>query len=192
MRSATLEHCHDFRAPSSRVEKGDNYAHTVLYSEKRPKGLKKFVRCYCCLTLYNTNGHSQQTWICFSHIYNFYLQPRCADFAKNLAKIDTEMLIPEGRKLPLKVVWQKREEFWQLFQKKIKQKKDQFSYTSKGLISHFQNSHLSISESYLYHHFRWKICPDKIRTFSSTFWVILIKNRKLYFSTRPRVARGTF
>ena len=133
MRSATLEHCHDFRAPSSRVEKGDNYAHTVLYSEKRPKGLKKFVRCYCCLTLYNTNGHSQQTWICFSHIYNFYLQPRCADFAKNLAKIDTEMLIPEGRKLPLKVVWQKREEFWQLFQKNIKQKKRSVFLHFKGI-----------------------------------------------------------
>ena len=28
----------------------------------------------------------------------------CQTLQKNLAKIDTEMLIPEGRKLPLKVV----------------------------------------------------------------------------------------
>lgn len=38
----------------------------------------------------------------FAHLQ---LLPRCADFAKKffLAKIDTEMLIPEGRKLPLEV-----------------------------------------------------------------------------------------
>ena len=41
----------------------------------------------------------------FAHLQ---LLPRCADFAKIfLAKIDTEMLIPEGRKLPLEV--EKRE-----------------------------------------------------------------------------------
>ena len=110
MRSATLEHCHDFRAPSSRVEKGDNYAHTVLYSEKRPKGLKKFVRCYCCLYFTTLTAILNKHEFVFRTFTTFTYSPG-ADFAKNLAKIDTEMLIPEGRKLPLKVVWQKREEF---------------------------------------------------------------------------------
>ena len=40
----------------------------------------------------------------FAHL-QLLLLPRCARLCKKkLAKIDTEMLIPEGRKLPLKVV----------------------------------------------------------------------------------------
>ena len=110
-----LEHCHDFRAQLALKR-----AIITLREETETKRVEKVCSM---LPLYNTNGHSQQTWICFSHIYNFYLQPRCADFAKNLAKIDTEMLIPEGRKLPLEV---EKREFWQLFQSNFKQQKISF------------------------------------------------------------------
>ena len=40
----------------------------------------------------------------FRTFTTFTLAQVCQTLQKNLAKIDTEMLIPEGRKLPLKVV----------------------------------------------------------------------------------------
>lgn len=93
-----LEHCHDFRAPRARVEKGDNYAQCT---EKRPKpkGLKKFVRCCLFTTLtaiLNKHEFVFRTFTTFTQVCRL-----CKKIF--LAKIDTEMLIPEGRKLPLEV-----------------------------------------------------------------------------------------
>ena len=100
MRSATLEHCHDFRALEAL--KRAIITHGVPTQRRDRKGWKSLfdVPYFTTFLTAILNKHE----FVFRTFTTFTLAQVCQTLQKNLAKIDTEMLIPEGRKLPLKVV----------------------------------------------------------------------------------------